>query len=114
MSSDTISLGGSDTITAGAGDDVVFGGKGNDRIWGDLGNDTLTGGEGADTFFFAVNSGNDVVTDFRLDEGDRLDFQGQSCTVSKVEGSALFTLSGGGTIVLNGVAPASLDGLPIA
>ncbi|WP_244492462.1 hypothetical protein [Aureimonas sp. AU22] len=55
-----------------------------------------------------------MVTDFRQDEGDRLDFQDQSCMVSEEEGSALFTLSGGGTIVLSGVAPTSLDGLLIA
>lgn len=105
---------GDDLVHGGQGDDLVFGDKGNDRIWGDLGNDTLTGGEGADTFFFALNSGNDVITDFRRDEGDRLDFQGQSFTVADMNGSAVFTLSGGGTIVLNGVSPATLDGLLIA
>ncbi|WP_416357676.1 SwmB domain-containing protein [Aureimonas phyllosphaerae] len=98
-----------DEVRGGQGDDFVFGDLGNDEVWGDLGNDTLSGGAGADVFQFAANSGNDVVTDFSRAEGDTLNFGGQTYTVADVDGSAVFTLSGGGTVVLTGVSSASLD-----
>ncbi|WP_244492525.1 Ig-like domain-containing protein, partial [Aureimonas sp. AU22] len=101
---------GDDLVHGGQGDDMVFGDRGDDRIWGDLGNDTLTGGEGADTFLFAQASGNDIIVDFNRAEGDRLDFQGQSYSVQDIDGSAVFTLSGGGVVVLTGIMATSLDG----
>ena len=51
--------GGDDTLSGGAGDDMLDGGYGNDE---------LSGGLGADVFVFAHDSGQDVVTDFRIDE----------------------------------------------
>ncbi|MBB3937976.1 FG-GAP-like repeat-containing protein [Aureimonas phyllosphaerae] len=113
--SDTVHGGqGDDLAHGGQGDDFVFGDLGNDEIWGDRGNDTLTGGAGADTFRFAANSGTDIIADFNEAEGDRLDFQGQSFTLRDVNGSAVFELSGGGTIVLQGVDPTSLGDFLIA
>ncbi|WP_416357678.1 SwmB domain-containing protein [Aureimonas phyllosphaerae] len=103
-----------DEVRGGQGDDFVFGDLGNDQVWGDLGNDTLSGGGGADTFRFAASSGNDIIVDFNQSEGDRLDLQGQTFTVSEVNGSTVFDLSGGGTIVLQGVSPASLGDFLIA
>ncbi|WP_416358150.1 calcium-binding protein [Aureimonas phyllosphaerae] len=115
MGNDTVYGGdGADEVRGGQGDDFVFGDLGNDQIWGDLGNDTLLGGGGADTFRFAANSGNDIIVDFNQAEGDRLDFQGQTFTVSEVNGSTVFDLSGGGTIVLQGVTPANLGDFLIA
>ena len=76
---------GADTVTGGSGDDVVRGGQGNDvlnggagndQLYGDLGADTLTGGTGADTFHFQVGTGVDVVTDFNVGEGDRIEIDG--------------------------------------
>ena len=43
-------------------------------LWGGDGNDTLTGGPGADKF--VMSHGNDIVTDFRVDEGDTISFLG--------------------------------------
>ena len=43
-------------------------------LWGGDGNDTLTGGPGADKF--VMSHGNDIVTDFRVDEGDTIPFLG--------------------------------------
>ncbi len=71
---------GNDLIQAGSGNDLIDGQAGNDRLAGWYGTDTLTGGTGADEFVFATNyssyfagyDGIDVITDFNVDQGDRL------------------------------------------
>lgn len=76
---DTLNGGdGADRISAGAGDDVLNGGAGADR---------LTGGTGADRFVFDTLAPRsvDVITDFRVAEGDQLVFD-----------SAVFTGLAGG------------------
>ena len=76
---------------------------------GNLGNDTLVGGLGADTFAFGLSSGADVINGFSSAEGDWLSFGGQTYTFSDDgRGGALFTLSGGGTVDLTGVAASSI------
>lgn len=102
---------GNDYISSGAGDDYVIAGKGNDTIDAGSGNDTLSGGTGADVFLIHGNSGADVILDFNFAEGDRLAIFDQSYSVSALSnGSALVSLSGGGTIVLSGVAATSVQG----
>ena len=100
---------GNDWVYGGRDDDFVFGDRGNDTVHGGFGNDTLAGGQGADLFLFEPGHGNDVITDFRSAEGDRLSLGGQSYNVSESGGSAVLSLSGGGTITLLGVTAASLD-----
>lgn len=59
---------GKDDITGGAGDDVIIGGEDGDQ---------MRGNEGADTFIWlaAHNTGGvDVIEDFDISEGDKLDF----------------------------------------
>ncbi|MCE1116558.1 immunoglobulin-like domain-containing protein, partial [Pseudomonas sp. NMI795_08] len=71
-----ILLGGSgnDTLLGGEGNDLLFGGAGNDTLIGGKGDDIMTGGTGADTFVWkAGDLGNDVIKDFNVKEGDRLD-----------------------------------------
>ena len=65
---------GSDVIWASAGDDILNGGEGNDVLFGGAGVDTLTGGSGADIFEFEKASGNDVIKDYKLSQGDKLKF----------------------------------------
>jgi Ca2+-binding RTX toxin-like protein len=50
----------------------IFGGIGADVLDGAGGNDALTGGAGADTFAFGAAGGDDAVTDFNWDAGDRV------------------------------------------
>ncbi|MFJ4445861.1 immunoglobulin-like domain-containing protein, partial [Pseudomonas sp. NPDC089422] len=65
---------GNDTLLGGEGNDLLFGGAGNDTLIGGKGNDILSGGAGADTFAWkAGDIGQDVIKDFKLSEGDRLD-----------------------------------------
>jgi Ca2+-binding RTX toxin-like protein len=52
-------LGGSDTLTGGAGGDTLDGGAGADNLTGNDGNDSLTGGSGVDTL--SGGNGDDVL-----------------------------------------------------
>ena len=64
-------------LMGGVGVDDIDGGMGNDTIVGGMGNDdSLAGGGGADTFIFAIGDGEDVITDFSANEGDKIDLTG--------------------------------------
>ncbi|WP_235424581.1 Ig-like domain-containing protein [Vibrio navarrensis] len=66
---------GNDVLDGGLGDDVLYGGSGNDILIGGLGSDILTGGEGADIFKWVdMETVSDRVTDFNVEQGDKLDF----------------------------------------
>jgi Ca2+-binding RTX toxin-like protein len=68
---------GDQAIFGNAGNDLIYGGSGNDLIVGGAGNDNLTGGAGADVFrFIQFEAGSDVVTDFNVTQGDKLDLRG--------------------------------------
>ncbi|MBB3273066.1 uncharacterized protein YegL, partial [Pseudomonas sp. OG7] len=68
--------GGNDTLDGGKGNDILLGGTGNDTLIGGQGNDILIGGSGADTFVWkAGDIGNDVIKDFKVAEGDRIDLK---------------------------------------
>ncbi|GLZ84752.1 hypothetical protein Pres01_08030 [Metapseudomonas resinovorans] len=81
--------GGNDQLIGGNGNDILFGGTGTDTLTGGKGSDTLWGGSGNDTFVWkAGDSGvvgspdQDVVKDFKMSEGDKLNLsdllQGES------------------------------------
>ena len=66
------------TIYGLAGSDTIQGKDGNDTIIGGADPDTLRGGAGADTFVFLSDdliAPGDDLKDFRLAEGDRLEFR---------------------------------------
>ncbi|MED5531986.1 MAG: hypothetical protein VYA61_06430, partial [Pseudomonadota bacterium] len=69
---------GDDVIWASSGADDLNGGDGDDVLFGGAGIDNLTGGAGADTFEFENASGNDVIKDYNLSQGDKLKFYLQS------------------------------------
>ena len=69
---------GDDVIWASSGADDLNGGDGDDILFGGAGIDNLTGGAGADTFEFENASGNDVIKDYNLSQGDKLKFYLQS------------------------------------
>jgi serralysin len=96
-----------DTLRGGQGDDVIFGGAGADWISGDRGNNTLTGGGGADTFHAGL--GVDVVTDFHLSEGDRVQIDpGVTFTVTQSGADVRIDLAGGTEMVLQNNTVAAL------
>jgi Ca2+-binding RTX toxin-like protein len=63
---------GDDLLKGGDGDDVVNGQEGDDTLMGGNGIDSLTGGTGKDTFVLA-ETGDDVIKDFSVTEGDLID-----------------------------------------
>jgi hypothetical protein len=66
---------GNDTLVGTVGIDTISGGIGNDTLQGGFGNDVLIGGAGADTFkWIQGETGADVISDFSVSEGDKLDF----------------------------------------
>ena len=106
---DTLSGGdGADTLSGGAGNDKLYGGKGNDSLWGGAGNDSLWGGAGKDVFVYKPNEGTDTIFDYA--SGDMLKIlktngkEGGSFTKSSFSNNKLtLTISGGGTVVFDGV-----------
>jgi surface adhesion protein len=101
---------GKDNLLGTDGNDIIFGGAGDDTLTGGKGNDTLTGGSGADLFVWkAGHTGNDIVTDFKASEGDRLDLsdllqgeKGSNITdylkVSTVNGDTVLQVSSKGEL----------------
>ena len=59
---------GNDVLRGKQGADEIDGNRGADRIFGDNGDDQLSGGGGTDRFVFRTkgNTGDDVITDFRV------------------------------------------------
>jgi hypothetical protein len=68
LTGDNSDLAPSSQIVGTAGNDILTGDPDNNIILGTAGDDLLTGGLGADTFKFANNSGDDTITDFKIDE----------------------------------------------
>jgi type 1 secretion C-terminal target domain (VC_A0849 subclass) len=66
--------GGNDILNGGLGGDILYGGTGNDILTGGKGDDILHGGTGSDTFtWLKGDDGHDVIKDFNVAEGDRID-----------------------------------------
>ncbi|MEE7476271.1 calcium-binding protein, partial [Methylobacterium hispanicum] len=96
---------GDDTLSADAGGSRLYGGQGADVLVSGSGDDVLSGDLGADVYRFGAGSGRDTILGFSASQGDRIDLQGQSYVLSSTEnGSALMTLSGGGVVLLEGIA----------
>ena len=100
---------GDDFISGGQGSDTLYGGQGSDTLNGGLGNDLMFGNLGADRFVFGAGQGNDRVSGFSQAEGDRLSLGGQSYMVSEQAGSAVLSLSGGGSVTLLGISAGSVN-----
>jgi Ca2+-binding RTX toxin-like protein len=95
---------GVDFLFGGQNDDLLFGDGGNDTLSGDLGNDTLNGGGGADRFVLGPIPGHDLIVDFRAGDGDQLQLAtGTSFTTASTAGGVVVSLSGGGSVTLQGV-----------
>lgn len=102
---------GNDTVRGGQQDDVLQGGAGDDYLSGDKDNDTITGGDGADIFHTFGDAGIDRVTDFNLAQGDRVLLDpGTQYSVSQVGADTVISMTGGGQMILVGVAMSSLTG----
>jgi Ca2+-binding RTX toxin-like protein len=100
---------GGDLMRGGQGDDVIVGGSGNDWISGDRGSDTVTGGAGADTFHTFSGAGMDVVTDFNVTEGDKVQVDaGTTYTLSQSGSDTLIDMGNGDQMILRNVTLSTL------
>ncbi|WP_262692959.1 beta strand repeat-containing protein [Kordiimonas aestuarii] len=111
---------GDDTLYGGVGDDVAIGGAGDDVLWAGADDDMLTGGVGADQFIFGAVSGNDMITDFDVDD-DTLNLTARGfADVAAVEAAAsdgvqdgetglLINLGGGESVFLGGLSVADMS-----
>ncbi|MBA4491627.1 Hint domain-containing protein, partial [Paracoccus sp. S1E-3] len=90
----TDSLGGADSIDAGAGDDRVVAGAGNDTVIGGLGDDRLDGGAGSDQLF----GGDGADSLFGNAGQDLLDGGAGADTLTGGEGFDTFIAGTGDTI----------------
>jgi peptidyl-prolyl cis-trans isomerase B (cyclophilin B) len=116
---DTLNGGaGNDFLRGGVGNDVLSGGDGNDILIGDPGNNTLTGGSGADTFvsigvdpatlpFILLLPTNQIIVDFRPEEGDRIAVTGNLSDVT-------FTQSGNNTVINLAGSPLTVQNATVA
>jgi Ca2+-binding RTX toxin-like protein len=91
---------GNDLLIGTKGSDKISGLAGNDTLVGGLGKDTLTGDSGADIFkFSAINetgktsATRDVITDFKHNEGDKMDLSSIDAN-SKLAGDQAFKFIG--------------------
>ncbi|HEX7943162.1 MAG TPA: hypothetical protein VF495_00770, partial [Phenylobacterium sp.] len=101
---DTITgLGGDDVLRGGRGADRIDGGDGDDWVSGDRGDDTLTGGRGADVFHGFTDCGNDVVTDFDIDDDDRVELDPGTVYAVRQEGADTVVEMQGGRLILKNV-----------
>ena len=91
----------SQVMTGGRGDDVLTGGMVSDVLVGGVGADTLVGGGGADLFMFDLDDdANDVIADFKPEEGDRINLSGLlSERRGMVHESLKFIISGTNTLI---------------
>lgn len=95
--------GGNDLINAGSNHDVVYGGHGNDTIIGGGGKDILYGNDGADVFRYPDkldsfpgyrNLNVDVIKDFNVAQGDKIDLRAIDAN-SNVAGDQAFGFASG-------------------
>ncbi|MEM9221391.1 MAG: calcium-binding protein [Pseudomonadota bacterium] len=108
-----------DRIDGGSGDDFLSGSRGRDTLEGRDGNDTLSGGEQADVFLFRFGTGDDIIVDFSISDGDAINLRHAPSIHSFTDlvanhvvdtpDGALITTSFGDTILVQGVAVADLD-----
>ena len=132
--SDTLQGGSeNDSLDGQADDDSLSGGSGADTLIGGFGSDTLTGGTGEDTFVATSGDGQDTITDFDIADDDTNGFFNDQLDVSGLSGgtgpagairaqdvvvtddgsgNAILTFPGGESLLLQGVAPASISGGP--
>jgi len=101
---------GSDTIYGGQQEDYLLGEDGNDFISGDLQNDVMAGGSGADIFFISSGSiGSDIVQDFSISDGDRVQVaSGVSYSAYQSGADTIVDVGGGNHLTLANVTLTSL------
>jgi serralysin len=105
-----------DVIILREGDETALGYGGNDVIHALGGDDVITGGKGADTFVFASDqsySNHNTVTDFVLEDGDRLDLSAFGIDTVSDAMSLAIGIDSGTIISLTEIASVTLLGVEV-
>ena len=112
---------GADTVNGSEGADLVYGNAGGDHLSGGAGDDTLFGGAGQDTFSVGSGDGADIISDFSVADGDRIeiaaDLNGTTIdsltdlqvVATDFAGNVIFDLGDGNSLTLIGVQTADLQ-----
>jgi Ca2+-binding RTX toxin-like protein len=114
---------GADVLVGLAGNDTVNGGNGIDILEGGAGNDTMNSGAGNDFFRFSNGFGADTINGFDATAAggqdlidlrafgivDIASFVARVTVANNGGGRTLITVTGGGTIRLNGVGVANVN-----
>jgi Ca2+-binding RTX toxin-like protein len=110
---------GNDIVYGKKGNDALFGSKGRDQLYGSQGDDYLSGGSDVDILeggsgadIFALSSGNDQITDFSLEDGDKIAIKGQDVgnfTVTSTDFGSLISVEGYGSLEVD----ISLEGIDL-
>ena len=109
--SETVDIGTdeNDNLVGSTASNALVGQGGDDTLDGGEGDDILEGGEGADSFLFGQSAGNDTVTDFSREDGDKMDVSANG-TLFLAPGmlaqdgeDALVTLQNNGTIRIQSI-----------
>ena len=97
---------GDDRIAGKGGNDVLIGDAGADVLHGEEGSDDLRGGTGADLFFTdgSPSAGVDVVRDFSVGQGDRLQVGGGDYRVYQSGSATVVDFDNGAKVILENVS----------
>ena len=101
---------GADLVRGGQGNDRLFGWSGNDWLSGDRGDDTVSGGSGADVFHGSADAGLDLITDFSVADGDRVQLDPGTTYAVRQDGADVVVEMSASRLVLQGVQLANLSG----
>ncbi|CUH50881.1 calcium-binding protein [Shimia marina] len=85
---------GNDYLSGASGSDTLDGGSGNDRLYLGAGADQAAGGAGADRFIFRsddLDGSTDIITDFDVTQGDRLDLRALGLADDEADFSTWFS-----------------------
>jgi hypothetical protein len=109
LGNDTLQGGpGADTLRGGRGADRIDGGPGDDWVAGGREADILVGGPGADVFNSFADAGTDVILDFSVADGDRVELDPDVKFEIRQEGADAVVVMQAARLVLKGVQAARL------
>ena len=94
---------GANTFQAGSGNDLVIGGLGNDVLQAGTGNASLAGSLGNNQFLFVNGEagGNDMLMDFTLSHGNKVNLQGYGANQVDTALAGAVVAKGNTTITLS-------------
>ncbi len=101
---------GNDLLYGRKGDDYLSGGKGDDFLNGGHDDDILAGGKNSDVF--KISKGIDTVTDFSLEQGDRIAIDADKFDQLEIDDSvpgALLSVSGLGQMLITGISANTME-----